>query len=105
MQTVTPRWDLGMVLPITKAAEFLDELKSGQAKWNGVLDFSIEDTIEEIKNKASQGLWAEAQKLADKELKDNQQPELIMAAGMMHFCTGDNSGAQRLFSQTLSMDA
>ena len=105
MQTVTPRWDLGMVLPITKAAEFLDELKSGQAKWNGVLDFSIEDTIEEIKNKASQGLWAEAEKLADKELKDNQQPELIMAAGMMHFCTGDNSGAQRLFSQTLSMDA
>ncbi|MGD2187986.1 MAG: hypothetical protein PVI71_17785, partial [Desulfobacterales bacterium] len=105
MPTVTPRWDLGMVLPITKAAEFLDELKSGQAKWNGVLDFSIEDTLEKIKDKATQGLWAEAQALADEELKSNQQPEMIMAAGMMHFCTGDNPGARKLFSRTLSMDA
>jgi hypothetical protein len=105
MPMVTPRWDLGMVLPITKAAEFLDELKSGQAKWNGVLDFSIEDTLEEIKDKATQGLWAEAQALADEELKGNQQPEMIMAAGMMHFCTGDNPGAGKLFSKTLSMDA
>ena len=105
MSTGTPRWDLGMVLPITKAAEFLDELKSGQAKWNGVLDFSMEDTLEEIKGKATQGLWAEAQALADEELKGNQQPELIMAAGMMHFCTGDNPGAEKLFSRTLSMDS
>jgi tetratricopeptide (TPR) repeat protein len=85
--------------------QFLDELKSGQAKWNGVLDFSIEDTLEKIKNKAAQGLWAEAQALADEELKANQQPEMIMAAGMMHFFTGDNQGAKKLFSQTLSMDA
>ncbi len=105
MPMLTPRWDLGMVLPITKAAEFLDELKSGQAKWNGVLDFSIEDTLEEIKDKATQGLWAEAQALADEELKGDQQPEMIMAAGMMHFCTGDNPGAGKLFSKTLSMDA
>ncbi len=105
MPTLTPRWDLGMVLPITRAAEFLDELKSGQAKWNGVLDFSVEDTLEKIKDKATQGLWAEAQALADEELKGNQQPEMIMAAGMMHFCTGDNPGAGKLFSRTLSMDA
>ena len=105
MPTLTPRWDLGMVLPITRAAEFLNELKSGQAKWNGVLDFSVEDTLEKIKDKATQGLWAEAQALADEELKGNQQPEMIMAAGMMHFSTGDNPGAGKLFSRTLSMDA
>ena len=28
-----------------------------------------------------------------------------MAAGMMHYCTGDNAGAGKLFSKTLSMDA
>jgi serine/threonine protein kinase/tetratricopeptide (TPR) repeat protein len=105
MPTVTPRWDLGMVLPITNAVKFLDELKSGQAKWNGVLDFSIEDTLVQIKDKATRGLWAEAQALADEELKVNQQPEMIMAAGMMHYCTGDNAGAGKLFSKTLSMDA
>jgi len=104
MPTVTPRWDLGMVLPITKAVEFLDELKSGQAKWNGVLDFSIEDTLKEIKDKATRGLWAEAQALADEQLKGNQQPEMIMAAAMMHYCTGDNAAAGQLFSKTLSMD-
>ena len=65
MPTATPRWDLGMVLPITNAAKFLEELKAGQAKWNGELDFSIERTLEQIKLKATEGLWAEAQALAD----------------------------------------
>ena len=104
MPTATPRWDLGMVLPITSAAKFLEELKAGQAKWNGELDFSIEKTLTEIKKKATEGLWAEAQALADEELKGNPQPEMIMAAGMMHYCTGDNKGARKLFSETLSMD-
>jgi hypothetical protein len=93
-----------MVLPITNAANFLAELKAGQAKWNGELDFSIERTLEKIKSKAADGLWAEAQALADEELKGNPQPEMIMAAGMMHYCTGDNKGARKLFSETLSMD-
>ena len=92
-----------MVLPITKAAAFVEELKAGQAKWNGELDFSIEDTIEKIKDKATQGLWAEAQDMADEQLKSNPQPEMIMAAAMMHYCTGDDRSAQNLFSQTLSM--
>ena len=104
MQPATPRWDLGMVLPITNAAKFLEELKAGQAKWNGELDFSIEKTLEEIKKKASEGMWAEAQAIADEELRGNPQPEMIMAAGMMHYCTGDNPGAAMFFSQTLSMD-
>jgi tetratricopeptide (TPR) repeat protein len=104
MPTVTPRWDLGMVLPITNAARFLEELKAGQAKWNGELDFSIEKTLEKIKEKATEGLWAEAQALADEELKGKPQPEMIMAAGMMHYGTGDNQGARQLFSETLSMD-
>ncbi len=104
MQPATPRWDLGMVLPITNAVKFLEELKAGQAKWNGELDFSIEKTIEEIKKKASESLWAEAQSVADEALKGNPQPEMIMAAAMMHYCTGDNQGAAKLFSQTLSMD-
>jgi tetratricopeptide (TPR) repeat protein len=104
MPTLTPRWDLGMVLPITNAATFLEELKAGQAKWNGELDFSIEKTLKKIKEKATEGLWAEAQALADEELKGKPQPEMIMAAGMMHYCTGENEGAGKLFSETLSMD-
>ena len=102
--TATPRWDIGMVLPITKSVEFLKELKAGQAKWNGELDFSVEESLKRIRQKALKGRWSEAQALADEELKHSQQPELVMGAGMMHFCAGDRRGAKRFFSQSLSMD-
>ncbi|UCF56695.1 MAG: trypsin-like peptidase domain-containing protein, partial [Deltaproteobacteria bacterium] len=102
---VMPRWDMGMVLPITKVVDFLTEIKAGQVKWNGVLDFSVETTLKKITDMAMQGRWADAQDIADKELKLSMQPSLLMAAGVMHFCTGDLQGARRLFSQSLSMDA
>ena len=79
---VTPRWDMGMVLPITKVVDFLAEVKAGQLKWNGVFDFSVEATLKKIIDTAIQGRWAEAQDLADKELKLSMQPSLIMAAGV-----------------------
>jgi hypothetical protein len=100
----TPRWDLGMILPITKAVDFLKELKAGQVKWNGVLDFALEDTLKKIRDKAVEGRWAEAQSLADEELEHSQQPALVMAAGVMHFCAGDMQGAKRLMTESLSMD-
>ena len=104
MPIATPRWDLGMILPITKAVEFLKELKAGQVKWNGVLDFAVEDTLKKIRDKAAEGRWAEAQSMADEELKQSQQPALVMAAGIMHFCGGDLQGARRFFVESLSMD-
>jgi S1-C subfamily serine protease len=102
--TATPRWDIGMVLPITKSVKFLKELKAGQVKWNGELDFSVEATLKRIREKALKGRWAESRSLADKELKHSQQPALVMGAGMMHFCAGDHQGAKRFFAQSLSMD-
>ncbi len=94
-----------MVLPITKAAAFLQDVKAGQVKWNGVLDLSVEAKLKGITDKAAQGRWAEAMALADKELKVSFDPQLVMAAAMMHFCAGDEQGARGLFGQSLSMDA
>ena len=102
---ITPRWDMGMVLPITRVVEFLGEIKKGQVKWNGVLDFSVEETVKKISETAMQGRWAEAQVFADKELESSMHPSLVMAAGVMHFCTRDLQGARHLFSESLSMDA
>ena len=102
---VIPLWDMAMVLPITKAATFLQDLKAGHVKWNGVLDLSVEAKLKQITEKAAQGRWVEAMALADKELKLSFAPQLVMAAGMMHFCAGENQGAKRLFGQSLSMDA
>jgi S1-C subfamily serine protease len=105
LPVASPRWDMGMVLPVTKAVDFLKELKGGRVKWNGVMDLSVESTLQKIVETAKQGRWAEAVTLADKKLEVSLQPPLVMAAGMMHFCSGDNPGAKRLFSQSLSMDA
>jgi len=101
----TPLWDMAMVLPITRAAVFLEDLKAGQAKWNGALDLSVEAKLEGINETAGKGRWAEAMGMADKELELSFDPRLVMAGGMMHLCAGDDQGAKRLFGQSLSIDA
>jgi hypothetical protein len=100
----TPLSDIGMILPITKAVAFIQELKAGQIKWNGVLDLSLDTKLRQITDKARQRKWADAAAMADKELQLSLDPALVMAAGMMHFCAGDNNDARKLFGQSLSMD-
>jgi len=97
--------DLGMILPITKAAAFLGEIKAGHAKWNGVLDLSVDAKLKRITTAAEGKQWKQAQDLADEALASSQDPSLVMAAAMMHFCNADHGGAKQLFSQALSMDA
>jgi serine/threonine protein kinase/tetratricopeptide (TPR) repeat protein len=97
--------DFGLVLPISKGVSLLREIKAGQVKWNGRLDPGVEEKIARIRNIAEENRWAEAMILADKELENSYDPSLVTAAGMVHFCSGDIQGAQRLFSQGISMDA
>ncbi|UCF93881.1 MAG: trypsin-like peptidase domain-containing protein [Desulfobacterales bacterium] len=104
LPVVTPLSDIGMILPITKAAAFLRELKAGQTKWNGVLDLSLDAKLKRITAQAGQRRWRAAQALADQELESSLDPALVMAGGMMHFCSGDYPEARRRFRQALSMD-
>ncbi|MCJ7593692.1 MAG: trypsin-like peptidase domain-containing protein, partial [Desulfobacterales bacterium] len=99
-----PLWNMAMVQPITKAAAFLQDLKAGQIKWNGILDLSVEGKVKEITRIAFEGRWADAMALADKELSLSSDPSLVTAGAMMHFCAGDDQGARRLFVRSLSMD-
>ncbi len=57
--------DIGLVLPINKAAAFLTEIQSGQPKWNGYLDLAIDEKLEKIHAAADKGDWEKAQQLAD----------------------------------------
>jgi len=102
---ITPVWDIGLILPIADAVKLLTDLKAGQAKWNGLVDFSIEATLTKTRDKALQGRWAEAMRLVDEKLKKSLHPELVTAAGMLHFCNGDYRGARQRFSESLSVDA
>ncbi len=105
LPVITPLSDLGMVLPITKAAAFLQEIKAGKMKWNGVLDLSVGAKIKRITGLAGRLQWEEARALADLELRHSPDPALVMAAAMMHFCSGNYPQAGQLFNQALSMDA
>ena len=96
--------DMGMVLPINKAVDFLQELKAGKVKWNGVLDLSVEAKIKKILDLAEERRWSDAQSLADRELETSLDPTLVLAAAMIHFCAGDAKKAESLFEKALSMD-
>lgn len=96
--------DFGQVLAIYRAVEFLNEIKSGKIKWNGYFDPAIKNKLNRIKKIACDNRWADALALADKELKLNYDPYLIMTSGIMHFCVGDIKGAQSLFNQNLSIN-
>jgi S1-C subfamily serine protease len=100
----TPLWNLGMVLPITKAEVFIREIKAGQVKWNAVIDLSVEDKLKKIFDPANRTRWAEAAAAADEALSASFDPQLVMAAGMMHFLAEDRSGAGELFEKSLSME-
>jgi S1-C subfamily serine protease/tetratricopeptide (TPR) repeat protein len=96
--------DMAMVLPINKAVGFLQELKAGKVKWNGVLDLSVDAKIKKILDLAEKRRWSEAQSLADQELETSFDPTLVLAAAMIHFCAGDHEKAGPLFEKALSMD-
>jgi tetratricopeptide (TPR) repeat protein len=104
LPTVTPLWHLAMVLPITKAAAFLEELRAGQVKWNGIQDFALEARLKRIRGEARQGRWAEAARVADAERERSSDPSVVLAAAMMRWCAGDEEAARRLFGQAVSMD-
>lgn len=104
MRVITPLSDIGLVLPVTNAVKFIDDLKAGKPKWNGVLDLSAESKIHDITETAMAGHWVEARQKADQGLEDSNAPSLIMAAAIMHYCTGDLIGAKRLLERLLSID-
>ncbi len=101
---VTLLSDIGLVLPISKAAAFVAELKAGQSKWKGFVDLALDQKLEEIHGAAAQGEWQKAQQLADDAFAENSDPAFAMAAGLMNYCRNDYEEAEKFFSRGLSMN-
>ncbi len=104
LPVITPLSDIGLVLPVTKAAVFIDELQYGQEKWNGIIDLSVTSKIEAITNLAADGKWLEALSLANQSLEQSNDPFLITTAAMIHLCAGDDEGGAELFDRSLEID-
>jgi S1-C subfamily serine protease len=69
----TPLSDIGLILPITKAAAFLDEIRAGKTKWDGKIDVALEQRLQRITDTARRREWAKARELADKELEASRE--------------------------------
>ncbi|MGW8195376.1 MAG: trypsin-like peptidase domain-containing protein [Desulforhopalus sp.] len=96
--------DIGLVLPINKAVVFLDDLRLGRVKWNGVLDLSLQDKVSAIHDLAREGNWQAAKKAADAALAVNLHPSLVMTSGIMDICAGQYDDARHRFNEALSID-
>lgn len=104
LPVITPLSDIGLVLPVGKAAGFIDEIKAGQRKWDGVLDFSAAKEIRHMTDAAFHGNWADAVGLAREKAVSRDTPSMLVAAAMMFYCTGDYTASRRLFDTVLSID-
>lgn len=96
--------DIGLVLPINKAVTFLNELRQGRVKWNGLLDLSLPDKLKEILGLARKGKWLEAKERADSELHRNLHPSLVMTSGILDLCVRKYDDARLRFNEALSID-
>ncbi|MEX1302407.1 MAG: trypsin-like peptidase domain-containing protein [Desulfotignum sp.] len=95
--------DIGIVLPIAKAAAFLEELKAGRIKWNGIVNLSLDATINEILALAGEMKWQQALAMADTTLKTSVDSGLILLAGILNVCMDDFKNARYRFQEALSI--
>ncbi len=96
--------DIGIVLPIAKAAVFLEELKAGRKKWNGIVNLSLDAAINEILALAGEMKWRQALAMADTTLKTSVDSGLILLAGVLNVCLGDAENARYRFEEALSIN-
>ncbi len=98
----TPLSDFGLILPISRPAEFIESIKTGLPHWDGVLDFSLESKLEQIFEFADENKFKDAADLSEKMLKTSADPALFFAAGMFNFCT-TNFDKSRHFFEKISL--
>jgi len=95
----TPLSDFGLILPISRPAEFIESIKTGLPHWDGVLDFSLESKLEQIFQFADENKFKEAADLSEKMLKTSADPALLFAAGMLNFCNKNFDASRRFFEK------
>lgn len=95
----TPLSDFGLILPISGPAKFIESIKKGEPKWDGMLDFSLESKLEQITNLAIENKFKEAADLSEAMLKTSRAPVLLFASGMLNFCAKDFNKSKHYFKK------
>lgn len=102
--THTPLSDFGLILPISRPAQFIKDLKAGQPKWDGILDFTLEAKLQQIIDLALEHKYSQAAALTDTLLETGKDPVLFYTGAMLHFCSNNLGTSQHLFTQLISVD-
>ncbi|MCP3941146.1 MAG: trypsin-like serine protease [Desulfobacteraceae bacterium] len=100
----TPLSDFGLVLPISRPAQFIEDLKAGQPKWDGKLDFTLDIKLKKIIDLSLEHKYAQAAALTDVMLKTSKDPILFFTSAILHFCSNNLDKSRRLFTQLISID-
>ncbi len=100
----TPLSDFGLILPISRPAQFVDQVKQGQPKWDGILDFNLDTKLEQILDLALNHDYKKGAALTRTLLESSQDPVLIYIAAILHFCSHDLETSQALLTRLISME-
>ncbi len=95
----TPLSDFGLILPISRPANFIKSIKLGHPHWDGVLDFSLDTKVEKITSLAVDNQFKAAAELCEKMLKTSKDPVLVFSAGMLNFCISDFDKSSHYFKK------
>ncbi|MCG8564436.1 MAG: trypsin-like peptidase domain-containing protein [Desulfobacterales bacterium] len=104
LPVISPLSDFGLVLPISRPAQFMAELKEGQIKWNGILDFSLPIKLKKVMDKALEHQYATSATLTDILLEDSKDPSLLLASGVLHFCNNAFDKSRMRLKRLLSVE-
>lgn len=102
--TNTPLSDFGLILPISRPANFVKDLKAGQLKWDGELDFSLDIKLTQVIDLALKHRYKEAAVLTDTLIETSKDPALFYTGAMFHFCSNALDTSRQLFTQLISID-
>ena len=104
LPVVSPLSDFGLVLPITRPAQFMRDLKEGQIKWDGILDFSLPTKLKRVMGHALKHRFNEAAGISDVLLKQSTDPALLLSSGVLHFCNQDFDKSQERLRRLLAIE-
>lgn len=100
----TPLSDFGLVLPIASPARFVDNLKAGHPKWNGILDFTLDAKLQQITDLAMDHKYEAAADLSESLLETSIEPALLFTSGIFLFCSNRFEDSRRRFQQLISVE-
>lgn len=100
----TPLSDFGLILPISRPAQFLDQVKQGKPKWDGILDFNLDLKLIQILDLALDHEYEKAATLTRTMIQTHQDPVLIYTAAILHFCTNELEASQAFFTRLISIE-